>query len=418
MPYSNLTFQVQPNLGFKTHDFVYLSGTEILTNASIYGQVVSYNSTTGDLVVTPLSYSGDAGSYNSWTVSLAGYNGSSGTSGTSGNSSESGSAGTSATSGESSSNGTSGTSGSNGTSGTSADSGSSGTSASSGTAGQIGTSGTSGTSGTTGVSATNGTSGTSGSIGTYGSAAGSGISRSSGTSGTSGSSGVTGPAGGQGPIGATGAQGPAGAKGTSGSSGAQGPRGATGPQGATGPAGIQPASAPTGGQGPTGPTGTSASYNQDLNSGASTVRYSPLTGSSYLFSYSRYYTAGDQGRGIASNVAPTWQGFGFGWATDAALGGVYFYDPSLRELKKDIQPFVKSAMDILNATDIVNYKLDSGAHDDVTLIGFIAEDTPAELATEQHDKMSNGSTLGVVLKAIQELDNRIIALQNKKNAIR
>jgi hypothetical protein len=75
-------------------------------------------------------------------------------------------------------------------------------------------------------------------------------------------------------------------------------------------------------------------------------------------------------------------------------------------------------MDILNATEIVNYKLDSGVHDDVTLIGFIAEDTPAELATEKHDSMSNGSTLGVVLKAIQELDNRIIALQNKKNAIR
>ena len=34
MPYSNLTFQVQPNLAFKTHDFVYLSGTEILTTTT------------------------------------------------------------------------------------------------------------------------------------------------------------------------------------------------------------------------------------------------------------------------------------------------------------------------------------------------------------------------------------------------
>jgi hypothetical protein len=75
-------------------------------------------------------------------------------------------------------------------------------------------------------------------------------------------------------------------------------------------------------------------------------------------------------------------------------------------------------MDILNATQIVNYKLDSGAHDDLTLIGFIAEDTPSELATEQHDKMDNSNTLSVVLKAIQEIDDRIIALQNKKNAIR
>jgi hypothetical protein len=52
------------------------------------------------------------------------------------------------------------------------------------------------------------------------------------------------------------------------------------------------------------------------------------------------------------------------------------------------------------------------------LIGFIAENTPAELATAQHDKMDNTSTLSVILKAIQEIDDRIIALQNKKNAIR
>ena len=34
MPYSDITFQVQPNLGFKTNDFVYLSGTEILTTTT------------------------------------------------------------------------------------------------------------------------------------------------------------------------------------------------------------------------------------------------------------------------------------------------------------------------------------------------------------------------------------------------
>jgi hypothetical protein len=389
-----------------------------MANASIYGQVVSYNSTTGELVITPLSYTGDAGSYNSWTVALSGYNGTSGTSGTSGSS------GTSASSGSSGTNGTSATSGSSATSGTSSTSGTSGTSADSTTSGTSGTSGiqassgTNGTNGTSGSAAVSGSTGTSGTAGSSGTSATSGSSASSGTTGTSGSSGVNGAQGPTGPQGGTGPTGGSGSSGTSGSSGGTGPQGAAGPQGATGPTGIQPASAPTGAQGPTGPTGTSASYNQDLNSGASTVRYSPLTGATALFSYSRYYTGGDQGKGIASNVAPTWQGFGFGWATDAALGGTYFYNPSLRELKKEIKPFVKSAMDILNATEIVNYKLDNGAHDDTTLIGFIAEDTPVELATEQHDKMDNSNTLSVILKAIQEIDDRIIALQNKKNGIR
>jgi hypothetical protein len=412
--YSNRTFNVTQNLSLETHNFVKISYD---ANNYILGQVVSYTPSTGVLIVTPSSSVG-SGTYNSWTVSLIGFSGSSGTSGTSGNSLAAGSAGTGGTSGVSGTNGTSGTNGSNGTSGTSASSGSSGTSASSGTAGVQGTSGTNGTSGTVGKSATNGTSGTSGLIGVYGSAGGSGVSRSSGTSGTSGSSGVTGPTGAQGPAGAAGGQGPAGAKGTSGSSGGTGPTGPQGPQGPTGPTGIQPASAPTGGAGGTGATGSSASYNQDLNSGAGPVVYGTLTGSAYLFTYGRYYTAGDQGKGIASNVAPTWQGFGFGWATSAALGGTYFFNPSLRELKKDIEPFKKSAMDILNATEIVSYKLDSGVHDDVTLIGFIAENTPAELATEQHDKMDNTNTLSVILKAIQEIDDRIIALQNKKNAIR
>ena len=52
-----------------------------------------------------------------------------------------------------------------------------------------------------------------------------------------------------------------------------------------------------------------------------------------------------------------------------------------------------------------------------TFYRFIAEETPAELSTEQHDKMDNTNTISVILKAIQEIDDRIIALQNKKNAL-
>ena len=48
-------------------------------------------------------------------------------------------------------------------------------------------------------------------------------------------------------------------------------------------------------------------------------------------------------------------------------------------------------------------------------IGFIAEDTTEELATPDHNVMDITNTLGVVLKAIQEIDNRVTALQNKNN---
>ena len=61
-----------------------------MANPQIIGRVVSYNSNTGALVVTPQTYTGDAGSYNTWTVALTGNNGTMGTNGTSGSSGSSG----------------------------------------------------------------------------------------------------------------------------------------------------------------------------------------------------------------------------------------------------------------------------------------------------------------------------------------
>ncbi|MBQ3729992.1 MAG: hypothetical protein II903_10885 [Spirochaetales bacterium] len=39
----------------------------------------------------------------------------------------------------------------------------------------------------------------------------------------------------------------------------------------------------------------------------------------------------------------------------------------------------------------------------LTRYGFIAEDAPAELATERHDIMDEGSCIGILIKAMQEL---------------
>jgi hypothetical protein len=93
--------------------------------------VLSYNSTTGVLVIGPPFSVTGSGTYTSWFVNLDGAAGG---------------------------NGTSGTSGLQGTSGTSGARGTSGTSGSSGTAGSSGITGTSGVSGTAGVSGTSGTS--------------------------------------------------------------------------------------------------------------------------------------------------------------------------------------------------------------------------------------------------------------------
>jgi hypothetical protein len=172
MPYANITFTVQTQLSFLVNDFVQVSANS--TNYVI-GRVVSYNPSTGALVITPLESVG-SGTYSIWTAALTGPYGSSGTSGTSGAASSTGTSGTAGSSGLSSSSGTSGLSGSSGSSGT-------------GPQGGIGPTGT------------------------------------KGPSGTSGSSGATGPQG------ATGGQGPTGPRGPQGPTGAQGPQGPTGPQG-------------------------------------------------------------------------------------------------------------------------------------------------------------------------------------------
>ena len=51
MPYANLTFTVQTNLSFLVNDFVQLTAN---ANNYIIGRVVSYNPSTGALVITPL----------------------------------------------------------------------------------------------------------------------------------------------------------------------------------------------------------------------------------------------------------------------------------------------------------------------------------------------------------------------------
>jgi len=355
MPYSNLTFTVNTNLSFVANDFVQLSANS--TNY-IIGRVVSYNPSTGALIITPLESVG-SGSYSSWTVALTGFYGTSGTSGTAGT------MGSSATSGLSSS---------------STAAGSSGTSASSGSSGIAGSNGTSG------------------------------ASASSGSSGLAGANGATGP---QGPIGPTGAQGPQGARGTSGSSGVNGGTGPQGPQGARGPQGPTGAS-PQGPTGPTGPQGPSNTNGQSLNYGDSPT-FASITANGQVYSASNIRNNGGvrgmyvNGYGIYfyNNTSSQWYSNG-----GIGAGGGNFFPASTREVKKNIEPFTKSGLDIINSTDIVSFEFEITGLEGQTHIGFIAEDTPEELATSTHDQMVVPSNLGVVMKALQELDEKLKILEN------
>jgi hypothetical protein len=96
---------------------------------------------------------------------------------------------------------------------------------------------------------------------------------------------------------------------------------------------------------------------------------------------------------------------------DGQLVATGFYQASSRSLKTNINPFTKSALDIIRDVTVVsfNYKTDIiNKH-----VGFIAEDTPEELSTRHKNVMDSNNTIGVLLKAVQELEARIKQLESK-----
>lgn len=84
------------------------------------------------------------------------------------------------------------------------------------------------------------------------------------------------------------------------------------------------------------------------------------------------------------------------------------------EVKKEIKPFERSALDILNSTKVISFKYIDDP-DQIVHYGFIAEETPTELATEFHDRMDYTNCIGILIKAVQELSSRVDYLENFLN---
>jgi hypothetical protein len=108
-----------------------------------------------------------------------------------------------------------------------------------------------------------------------------------------------------------------------------------------------------------------------------------------------------------THVYNPWVGDSTGWFTFGDLGSTNFFSTSSRDYKTNIQPFVASALNIIDNTEIVTFYYERDIIEDKLRIGFIAEDTPEELATKAHDRMDINSSIGVMLKAVQELDAKL-----------
>jgi hypothetical protein len=99
----------------------------------------------------------------------------------------------------------------------------------------------------------------------------------------------------------------------------------------------------------------------------------------------------------------------------ASVKAAAFQTVSTITAKKNVEIFARSGLEIIKGTEIVEYCLKT---DDRPRVGFIAERTDELLAGVNHNENDIGTTLGVALKAIQELAADNAALREEIESLK
>lgn len=86
---------------------------------------------------------------------------------------------------------------------------------------------------------------------------------------------------------------------------------------------------------------------------------------------------------------------------------------SLREKKKDIVPFEKSALDIIESAQVREFKYLDETSEDNTHIGLIVDESPQEVVSNDGQGVDSYDMVSISWKAIQEMNATIKALQVK-----
>jgi hypothetical protein len=87
------------------------------------------------------------------------------------------------------------------------------------------------------------------------------------------------------------------------------------------------------------------------------------------------------------------------------INALIFNSTSTRESKGDIQPCYTDACNLFNTVDVktFHYKADETKR---KRVGFIADDTHELLAGKDHDTFDINNTVGLLIKAVQELHHK------------
>lgn len=104
-----------------------------------------------------------------------------------------------------------------------------------------------------------------------------------------------------------------------------------------------------------------------------------------------------------------------GSETDGRFGTIYLINEpqwvSRREYKKDIEDFDERALDAILGTKIKTFRLKTEADNTPKHLGFIADDTN-HFMSQEHQGVSTSACIGMLIKAIQELQEEINEMRN------
>jgi len=91
---------------------------------------------------------------------------------------------------------------------------------------------------------------------------------------------------------------------------------------------------------------------------------------------------------------------------------------STRKMKKDISPYLDDPLALIRSVSFVRFRYKSEPETSHRHIGFIAEDTPADLSGAKHNSFMINNSLAVNMAATQELDREVRALRAEVRRLR
>jgi len=92
-----------------------------------------------------------------------------------------------------------------------------------------------------------------------------------------------------------------------------------------------------------------------------------------------------------------------GGTVTGSITATSFLQASSRKVKKNIQPFEGSALDVVNGLRVVSFRYKKQSNDQPPHVGIIAEDSPALISGANNDSFDVATTVGLLIKAVQEL---------------